>query len=327
MGLRATTGISCWAGLLLLGSLFGCTEAKKVADVAKAVAAHRAIGPMHKRLKWKAEDFFSDQGVIKLCKAIEARDLKEIQRLVKSGVDVNARGRGNVTPLLWAFPMGEDVFRTVLELGADPNVVLTENYLLLKGKSVVFACVELVDGLMYSQLFYDVPMDNYLKLVLEHGGNPNAEDQDGQTPLFAAMKYGPHAARKIGELTRCGADLNHMDNRGYPAVYLAAAGPYDSTLALLEAGADYRIPAPNGWDLVVSLEWLIKIEQRLIMTDVKMKQVQAVFDWLTKEGVNWDAAHAALTDKDVMKNIKNLPADYQHRPWLPQRPTLKKADE
>ena len=64
----------------------------------------------------------------------------------------------------------------MLELGADPNVKLTENYLLLKGKSVTFASIKLVDGIMYRQYFYDVQMDNYLKLVLEHGGNPNEED-------------------------------------------------------------------------------------------------------------------------------------------------------
>jgi hypothetical protein len=27
-----------------------------------------------------------------------------------------------------------------------------------------------------------------------------------------------------------------------------------------------------------------------------------------------------------MRNFKNIPADYKHRPWLPLRPTLKKAD-
>ena len=59
----------------------------------------------HQRLKWKAEDFFTDPGVISLCKAIEAKNLKEIDRLVKSGnVNVNAKGRGNMTPLLWRFP-------------------------------------------------------------------------------------------------------------------------------------------------------------------------------------------------------------------------------
>ena len=45
----------------------------------------------HQRLKWKAEDFFQDAGVVSLCKAIEAKDTEEIERLVKSE-HVNAKG-------------------------------------------------------------------------------------------------------------------------------------------------------------------------------------------------------------------------------------------
>ena len=84
-----------------------------------------------------------------------------------------------MTPLLWAFPMGEEVFEKMLELGADPNVQLTEQIMLAgleKDHSVMSACVALTDGLIYSQFFYDVRMDNYLTLVLKHGGNPNLED-------------------------------------------------------------------------------------------------------------------------------------------------------
>jgi len=167
-------GTIALVSMLFWGSLSGCKEAKQVADLASTMADARVKGPMHERLKWKAEDFFTDAGVISLCKAIEAQDAAEIERLVKSGVDVKATGRGDMTPLLWAFPMGEAVFKKMLELGSDPNVKLTEDTLVLsKGKSVTFASVELVDGLIYSQFFYDVPMDDYLKLVLEHGGNPN----------------------------------------------------------------------------------------------------------------------------------------------------------
>jgi ankyrin repeat protein len=183
------------ASFLLLGLLGGCVRRTP-----------------HQRLKWKVEDFFKDRGVVSLCKAIEAKNLKEIDRLVKSGVDVNAKGRGNMTPLLWAFPMGEEVFKKVLDLGADPNVVLTENYLLLKGKSVVFATVELADGPMHYEYFRDVPMKNYLGMVLDHGGDPNAQDPAKQTPLF----FIAHRSRKLEEkmirlLLAAGANINHRD--------------------------------------------------------------------------------------------------------------------
>lgn len=92
-------GVFLPASLLLLGLLVGCTGSTP-----------------HERLKWKAEDFFTDPGVISLCRAIEKRDVAEIERVVKSGVNINTKGRGNMTPLFWAFPMGEGVFKKMLEL-------------------------------------------------------------------------------------------------------------------------------------------------------------------------------------------------------------------
>ncbi len=228
----------------LLGLFCGCNAAKQAA---KAALDPRAKGPMHERLKWKAEDFFTNLGVLALCKAIEAKDIKEIDRLVKSGVDVNAKGRGNMTPLLWAFPMGEDVFKKMLELGADPNVKLTENFLTLRGRSVMFASVELVDGLIYSQFFYDISMKNYLKVVLEHGGNPNAQDLDGQTPVFAALNYSPHAADKIAQLLKFGADINHREERGYTPAYTAASsGIYYSALRTIAGWGGLSDSRKNG---------------------------------------------------------------------------------
>ena len=315
MGYNKNLAFLLMASLLPLSFLFlcGCDD-----------------GHPHHRLKWKAEDFFSDPGVISLCKAIEAKNLGEIDRLVKSGVNVNATGRGNMTPLLWAFPMGEIVFKKMLELGADPNVKLTENCLLLKGKSVTFASVKLVDGLMYSQYFYDVPMDNYLKLVLEHGGNPNGEDLDGETPLFCVKETARRVPEKIRLLLDAGADINHRNSQGETPLVSAVVWRKDYLLCLLKAGADYRIADNGGGDLILDLEHLKMPQgpggQAQSFLDWEVAQAKPVFDWLTKEGVNWEAARAALKSPETRRNLPNLPADYKHRPWLPQRPTLKKPN-
>lgn len=55
---------------------------------------------VHQRCGWKAVDYFTDPQVIALCHAIEANDLAEMERLVTEGADVNAQGKGKMTPLL-----------------------------------------------------------------------------------------------------------------------------------------------------------------------------------------------------------------------------------
>ena len=66
-----------------------------------AQAGHRT---WHAKFGWKAEEYFTHPQVIALCRAIEADDLKEMDRLIAAGVNVNAQGKGKMTPLLWAFP-------------------------------------------------------------------------------------------------------------------------------------------------------------------------------------------------------------------------------
>lgn len=286
----------------------------------------RRYGPPHQRLDWKADDFFTDANVLSLCKAIEAKDLNEIDRLVNSGVDVNAKGRANMTPLVWAFPMGEEVFKKMLELRANPNVQLTERVMLAgfdKGKSVMSASIELADGIVHNEFFHDVCMDNYLSLVLSHGGNPNLEDENGDN-VFVYSMGNRYSRDKVRPLVAAGGDVNHRNHRGQTPVMLALPS-YDYMLGLLEAGADYRISDNLGWDLILLLE-NSRTPERHLIPSWAATVAQEVFDWLTNEGVNWEAARAALNDKDLMKRLDTLPADYKHRRWLPQRPTLKKTD-
>ncbi len=134
-------------------------EPARTADKPDPTAWHY---PLHST--WSPKRIFSDPKVIRLCYAIADQDYELVEQLVKrEGVDINARGFRDITPLLWAFPLGqaeslhrrlqcrsEDAFREdafleqvkqierevlskhaaflerLLKLGADPNVVLQE---------------------------------------------------------------------------------------------------------------------------------------------------------------------------------------------------------
>jgi hypothetical protein len=303
-------------------------ELGKATGLIRDLFVHR-FGTPHQRLKWKAEEFFDDAAVVSLCNAIETKDIGEIDRLARAGVNINTKGRGNMTPLLWAFPAGEEVFAKILDLGADPNTRLTEDLLprwLDKGKSVMSASVQLTDGWFRDQMLRNASMDDYLENVLRHGGNPNLEDADGDTPVFYAVP--PNRMReKIVLLLNAGAEINHRNRRGETPIMSADWWRYDYVLILLQAGADYRIPDDKGWDCVLRLERLKMDGERRDTTapGLELAKAQSVIEWLTCEGVNWEAARAALAASDTGQKLKQLPGDYKSRPWLPQRPTLKKT--
>lgn len=317
--------------------LWGGGELGRTSGFLGGLFVHR-FGTAHQRLAWKAEECFANADVVALCKAIEAKDLKEIDRLAKAGVNIKARGRGNMTPLLWAFPMGEAVFGKMLDLGADPNVQLTDDFTagnvmpctirgLEKGKSVTSASVELTDGYFRDQVVRNINMDGYLELVLKHGGNPNLEDLEGNTPLFYA--FWPRRTREnIRLLLGAGADSNHRNHLGKTPVMSDGACKrcYDYKLALLEFGADYRIADNQGWDLILQLEDKRRPGDSggFVITESEVAEAKPVIEWLTGAGVNWQAARDALAAPRSKQDFKNLPADYSHRPWLPQRPTLRK---
>ena len=73
-----------------------------------------------------------------------------------------------------------------------------------------------------------------LRLLLKVGGNPNARDEDGDTPLHAAS-----TPETVYELARAGADMSAANDRQETALHTAAAeGDERVVAALLIAGAD-----------------------------------------------------------------------------------------
>ncbi len=194
---------------------------------------------LHQKLGWKAEDFFADPKVIELCRAIEKDDLKEIEALIAGGVDVNAKGKDNMTPLMWAFPDEKlSRFEMLLRAGADPNVYITSDLGVpngfTKGDSVTH---------MACRTYFP-----YFKAVFENGGDPNLIDgrsiRSGETPIFSVVEGAvPDSKERIKLLIEKGADVNHClkDFSGGGNVLLYAAihyGQYDICSFLIDQGCD-----------------------------------------------------------------------------------------
>ena len=122
--------------------------------------------------------FFSEKEY-PIIQAIHDCDKDKILDMMHRGWNVNSMGKHGMSYLLYAiWEHNYDMTKFLLENGADPNFV-----------SVFWdeTPEETVCMLPLERTCYDKYGMNYMKLLLEHGANPN--DTRAQLPLFAAALY------------------------------------------------------------------------------------------------------------------------------------------
>ena len=262
----------------------------------------------HQRCGWKAEDYFTDPKVIALCRAIEANDLAEMERLVQAGTDVNARGKGNMTPLLWAFPDNHlPRFKWLLEHGADPNVKIESEFntrgFMVPGDAVThFVCKTAFPG--------------YFDAVFEHGGDPNLRTSLYEdVPLTLVIKGGGGGNRegKIRALIAAGADPDMFSGQITPTVNAVTwGGQYGLANLLLDLGADHRVYEKNGMRRLI--HFAVLEEQAFRGDDPQQKaDYQALLKRLTDLGESielarkdikrWDSWSGATYDQKMAAEI------------------------
>jgi uncharacterized protein len=254
---------------------------------------------VHQKCGWKAEDYFTDPKVVALCKAIEANDLAEMERLVKAGADVNAQGKGKMTPLLWSLPDNRLLrFKWLLEHGADPNIVVESDFnarnYIGPGDSVThMACKTDFPG------FFDA--------VFDHGGDPNqpcvqplglGDRVYNDPPLKAVVRaLGREPAEKLRQVKRLiklGADMNALDPRATPVMNAVGwPGQFDLALVMLEAGADFRTYMEDERQRLIHI--VVMQEDRLSeYAPEKRKQFRELVKWLEDHGESSEQARADL---------------------------------
>lgn len=240
----------------------------------------------HSRFGWKPDVFFKDPGVVALCRAIEVNDLAQIDQLIANGVDVNATGEGNMTPLLWAFPDNQLArFRRLVEHGANPNVVVTTSLgapsAIRAGDSVIHLCAR-------------THFPGYFEAVLDGGGDPNLKDGEGSTVLQAIIVAGvPDAERRVRLALDRGADINAYGRSGATPVFDAVSwfGQYDVALLLLERGAD---PLVHQKDQLPNAIHRVLIEERdsARRTESERGGIARIKKWLEVNGYDLVTAKA-----------------------------------
>lgn len=244
----------------------------------------------HKKYGWQAEKFFDDPKVVALCQAIEANDLEEIDRLVAAGADANAKGKGNMTPLLWAYPENHpERFKRILEHGADPNVLFESDF---NTRMSIIRPGDSVTHMVCATTF-----DKYFDYVFQHGGDPNlVHPEHHETPIFTLLRgLSGDKREKVERLIELGADLEANKDSEYKAyvtpvqVALSCFGQYDLALLLLKAGANYRHHRPDHSSRLI--HGVEGASRRIAsMDEEKREDFRKLVRWLEQRGESIEEA-------------------------------------
>jgi ankyrin repeat protein len=141
---------------------------------------------------------------------------KEMEALLHSGHDLNARDTMNMTPLLLAAKYGQEaIVKLLLEKGSDIEMEVDNN------------------GFTYTPLMFASKRGHeaVVKLLVQQGAKIDMQDNGGFTPLMEAIAEGHEAVVKL--LIQQGAELDVMDYRGYTPLTRAAAMRSQTMVKLL----------------------------------------------------------------------------------------------
>ena len=150
--------------------------------------------------------------------AVGSHDHELTLELVESGVDLEARGRGGMTPLIFSLLSDNlDGARILLEHGANANARREGS------------------GPNQSALFHAQgrPM---IDLLVTHGADLELRDNGGRTALFWNAILGN--TKTVRDLIAVGADVTVRDNHGNTAIAAAVANSTRQPQSNVEALVD-----------------------------------------------------------------------------------------
>ena len=243
---------------LLLLTLTGCLQAPPAQE------------SKHTR---SLERWFPDPGAQALAVAAELGDAAEVRRLMKDqGVDPDKYFSSEGMPLVaWPIytknPAG---LKAMLENGADPNAA--KNYPLPPDRTPRNYDNALVRAAKEENSIY-------LKLLLDHGGNPDTRNVNNESLLFQAMIW-QNQWQNVQLLVERGADVNARSTATTILHDYAVRSAFKQTYWLLQHGADPSLnylsaPSERGRSLVIesifwmpvkdqALQWQIKCQRWLL---------------------------------------------------------------
>ncbi len=200
--------------------------------------------------EWRPSDFFDDAKLIQLAQAVTDKDIPKMNQLLSQGVDVNAVGKHQMTPLFWAFRVDDDPrpFGFLLEHGADPNYV--HKYPESKRLMPVYA----EDGFAITHMVAQSRYNRHFTTVFKYGGDPNLMSKTGNdAPSFWwSVHFNPSdGPERLMLICRKRTNLDYRLPRTGETLLLKCYSmandyAYEMMLVLLDCGADHRLFYKTG---------------------------------------------------------------------------------
>ena len=163
--------------------------------------------------------FYGEDGVLK-----HNRNINWIKQEIKIGTDVNERGRNGNT-LLW----------NIIECYEGPKTKIKVVQLLLENGADTECICENNQTVFFKTIFND----KLREILLEHGADVNAKNDDGNTPLLFADQL-----EIVKILIEHGADVNVKNNNGDTPLFFA--NQFEIVKILIKHGADVNAKNNDG---------------------------------------------------------------------------------
>ncbi|MBQ7594773.1 MAG: ankyrin repeat domain-containing protein [Synergistaceae bacterium] len=142
---------------------------------------------------------------------IRAGSLEFVDLLFQNGADINGKFAEEQTPFAIAIlgmksEVKPDVIKYLVEHGANLNEIF-----------------DLGDNVITTALNICITMGriDLMRILLEHGADPNIKDNRGRVPLLLAVLLGDIDSEDISCLLDAGADVNARDDKGMTALMWA----------------------------------------------------------------------------------------------------------
>ncbi|MBK9249667.1 MAG: ankyrin repeat domain-containing protein [Ignavibacteria bacterium] len=232
-----------------------------------------------------------------MAKAVADENPTEIKRIVaEEKVDIDFQEQKFGITLLMLSIKNHQLMscKTLLELGANVH-----KYNFSSGRSAIMEAAEIESSKDTNSIF--------LRLLLEHGANPNDEEvgargqgnRTRKTPLVVACSdLNQSPLEKVKLLVEAGADINHKNEYDETPLKTALSfDHYDVMLYLLQKGAEYKDPIRTPFGSY-NLCYLLRFHMFPLDTK-EYKQKMEVVEFLRQKGIDYQKKYLKIWVKEA----------------------------